>query len=83
MEENIVLAAELRAGLARDAARSEAWQLARMLGIEDVLHRRPGRLSGGQLQRAAIAVALELEYYCSTSLLATWTDPLPNSCGMN
>ncbi|HID41368.1 MAG TPA: ATP-binding cassette domain-containing protein, partial [Pyrodictium sp.] len=38
--------------------RSEAWQLARMLGIEDVLHRRPGQLSGGQLQRAAIAVAL-------------------------
>jgi len=58
VEENIVLAAELRAGLARDAARSEAWQLARMLGIEDVLHRRPGQLSGGQLQRAAIAVAL-------------------------
>lgn len=58
VEENIILAAETRAGLSRSEAREEARRLAAMLGIEDVLDRRPGGLSGGQLQRAAIAVAL-------------------------
>ncbi|HIQ23622.1 MAG TPA: ABC transporter ATP-binding protein [Pyrodictium delaneyi] len=58
IEENIVLAAEMRAGLGREAARAEAWRLAGMLGIDHILSRKPGQLSGGQLQRAAIAVAL-------------------------
>jgi len=54
VEGNLVLAAESR-GLRGGEARAEARRVARLLGIEGLLSRRPGELSGGQLQRASLA----------------------------
>lgn len=56
--ENVALAAELRRGLGRGEARRLAEELLGELGLGGLEGRRPGELSGGQLQRAAIAVAL-------------------------
>lgn len=55
--ENVALPAQLlgrRAGSARDAA----MEMLRALGVEGVVHRRAGAVSGGQAQRAAVARAL-------------------------
>jgi len=57
VQDNIVLAAEA-AGLQGREAVEEAVRVARMLGVEGVLERRPGELSGGQLQRASLAALL-------------------------
>ncbi len=57
VEENLVLAAEAR-GSSRSEARREAREAAARLGIEGLLDRRPGELSGGQLQRASLAAVL-------------------------
>jgi ABC-type sugar transport system ATPase subunit len=56
--ENIVEAAARRGGLDKESARREALRLAKILAITDVLDKKPGNVSGGQLQRAALAVAL-------------------------
>jgi putative ABC transport system ATP-binding protein len=53
--ENVELAIEV-AGGARRSARAAA--LLREVGLGDRLHHRPARLSGGEAQRVAVAVAL-------------------------
>ncbi len=44
--------------VARDDVRRRVDEVSRMLGIEDLLRRRPGQLSGGQRQRVAMGRAL-------------------------
>jgi ABC-type sugar transport system ATPase subunit len=46
---------------ARDDVRRRVDTMSRMLGIEDLLQRRPGQLSGGQRQRVAMGRALVRE----------------------
>jgi ABC-type lipoprotein export system ATPase subunit len=46
------------AGLGAGRRRARAVELLTLLGLGDCLHRRPDQLSGGEQQRAAIAVAL-------------------------
>jgi multiple sugar transport system ATP-binding protein len=46
---------------ARDEVRRRVDGVSRMLGIEDLLRRRPGQLSGGQRQRVAMGRALVRE----------------------
>src|SRR5207245_8002952 len=46
---------------ARDEVRRRVDEVSRMLGIEDLLRRRPGQLSGGQRQRVAMGRALVRE----------------------
>ncbi len=36
-------------------------EISKILGLEDILHKRPGKISGGQRQKAAIARALAQE----------------------
>jgi sn-glycerol 3-phosphate transport system ATP-binding protein len=45
-------------GVARDRIDSEVREAARMLGLEEFLHRKPRQLSGGQRQRVAMGRAL-------------------------
>ena len=59
--ENVALAIETRRQVPRRRALSEAARLLELLRISDVASKRPGELSGGQLQRAAIAVALAIK----------------------
>ena len=54
---NLSLALETRR-VARDEVRARVREIARVLGIEELLHRRPGQLSGGQQQRVALGRAL-------------------------
>jgi ABC-type Fe3+/spermidine/putrescine transport system ATPase subunit len=56
--ENVALAARVRGGLSGREALEEARRLLERLGISEVAERRPGEVSGGQLQRAALAAAL-------------------------
>jgi molybdate transport system ATP-binding protein len=44
--------------LPRDERDGRVRELARRMGLDELLHRRPGELSGGQRQRAALARAL-------------------------
>jgi ABC-type lipoprotein export system ATPase subunit len=55
--ENLMLAGEI-SGVPRDRARQRTLYLLKRLGIEDVCHRRPGKLSLGEQQRAAVARAV-------------------------
>ncbi len=57
VEENVMLPL-LLTGSKRAAARARAGLLLEQLGITDVAVRRPGEVSGGQAQRAAVARAL-------------------------
>ncbi len=57
VRENIVLPGRLL-GMKADALQKRAVELARMLGIEEQLGKKPQHLSGGQRQRVAIARAL-------------------------
>ena len=57
VRENLVLAAEAR-GAPRGEAGKLAEEVARRLGITGLLDRKPGTLSGGQLQRASLATVL-------------------------
>lgn len=57
--ENVALIARHRLG--RAAAHRRAEELLDLLGLADRAHHRPGRLSGGEAQRAGIAVALANE----------------------
>jgi len=45
----------------RDDVRARVDEVSRMLGLEDLLRRRPGQLSGGQRQRVAMGRALVRE----------------------
>lgn len=53
VKENIVFSSQLK-GYQKNSLE----KMAGILGIEDVLDKRPGKLSGGQKQKAAIACAL-------------------------
>lgn len=57
--ENVMLVARQTVG--RKQARERARELLGRLGLEDRADHRPGRLSGGEAQRAGIAVALANE----------------------
>jgi len=56
-QQNVELPMRLAGGGARDR-RGRATELLELLGLGDCLDRRPDQLSGGEQQRAAIAVAL-------------------------
>ena len=47
-----------RRGIARDQAEDRAFDVLRLLGLEELWKRRPGQLSGGQQQRVSIARAV-------------------------
>ncbi len=57
VRENVRLPRALRAGLAEDRRRSSD-ELLKLVGLADRANHRVGQLSGGEQQRAAIAVAL-------------------------
>jgi ABC-type Fe3+/spermidine/putrescine transport system ATPase subunit len=61
VKENIILAITARRRVQRSIAEEEAKRLLEKLGLSSVSHKRPGELSGGQLQRAALAAALATE----------------------
>lgn len=48
-------------GLAKDEIANRVYKVAKMLGIEELLSRKPTQLSGGQQQRVALARALVAE----------------------
>ena len=54
---NLSLALETQ-HVARDEIRARVKEIAKVLGIEELLHRRPAQLSGGQQQRVALGRAL-------------------------
>jgi len=59
--ENVMLPAEINSsgtGSARGQAKEKAIELLMAVGLKDRVHHRPGELSGGESQRAAIARAL-------------------------
>jgi ABC-type polar amino acid transport system ATPase subunit len=58
--ENIMMAPVSVKGLSRDAARTQAMDLLKAVGLEDKANEHPARLSGGQQQRVAIARALAM-----------------------
>ncbi|MBK8048024.1 MAG: ABC transporter ATP-binding protein [Anaerolineales bacterium] len=55
---NVMLPMELANRYTRAERRTRAAQLLTRVGLEDQIHKLPGRVSGGQQQRAAIARAL-------------------------
>ncbi|MGA5300403.1 ABC transporter ATP-binding protein [Nucisporomicrobium flavum] len=55
--ENVELPVRMARG-SRRAARARAGELLELVGLADRADRRPGRLSGGEQQRCAVAVAL-------------------------
>ena len=57
--------------------RARAQELAELVGLADRMHHLPRELSGGQIQRAAIARALI--FYSPTSRQAIWTAPIPTA----
>src|SRR5437762_4267738 len=57
VEGNLSLALETR-GVAREEVRARVREIAGLLGIHDLLARRPAQLSGGQQQRVALGRAL-------------------------
>jgi ABC-type lipoprotein export system ATPase subunit len=59
-QQNVELPMRLSGVRARDR-RGRAAELLELLGLGDCLHRRPDQMSGGEQQRAAIAVALTNE----------------------
>jgi multiple sugar transport system ATP-binding protein len=57
VEQNMGFALKM-AGVSRREARERVQEAARMLGLEDLLSRKPGALSGGQRQRVAMGRAI-------------------------
>ncbi len=60
LSQNIAFGLEARK-IPAEQIRQKVSQMAEMLGIAHLLHRRPGTLSGGEQQRGAIARALVIE----------------------
>jgi lipoprotein-releasing system ATP-binding protein len=60
--ENVMIPA-LVAGWAWDRARGRAMELLDLVGLKDRMHHRPGKLSGGEQQRVAVARSVVLEPY--------------------
>jgi lipoprotein-releasing system ATP-binding protein len=58
--ENVMLPA-LVAGWAWERARASAMDLLELVGLKDRVHHRPGKLSGGEQQRVAVARSVVLE----------------------
>ncbi|HMN98966.1 MAG TPA: amino acid ABC transporter ATP-binding protein [Miltoncostaeaceae bacterium] len=58
--DNVALAPVTVLGRDRKAARADAWELLRQVGMADKAAEHPARLSGGQQQRVAIARALAM-----------------------
>ena len=58
--DNIIYGLRVR-GVDREKAEAKAREIAKMLGIEELLNRYPHELSGGQQQRVALARALVIE----------------------
>lgn len=58
--ENVMLPA-LVAGWALERARTSAMDLLELVGLKDRVHHRPGKLSGGEQQRVAVARSVVLE----------------------
>ena len=56
-EENLLLMCGVH-GFSKEKSRQKAAELAAQLGLEPVLHRRAGKLSGGWQRRLSIAMAL-------------------------
>ena len=57
VEENVALPLRM-VGTSRRSSRKRVVEMLERLGIEDLASRRPGEVSGGQAQRAAVARAL-------------------------
>jgi multiple sugar transport system ATP-binding protein len=51
-------------GMTKSAAAERARETAKMLGIEELLHRKPSKLSGGQRQRVALGRAMVRDPLC-------------------
>jgi multiple sugar transport system ATP-binding protein len=60
VEKNLGIGLKLR-GVARDERRRHVVRVAKVLGLENLLARKPGQLSGGQRQRVAIGRAMVRE----------------------
>jgi lipoprotein-releasing system ATP-binding protein len=58
--ENVMLPALIR-GVAREKARFEAAELLEAVGLRERMEHRPGKLSGGEQQRVAVARAVILQ----------------------
>jgi lipoprotein-releasing system ATP-binding protein len=58
--ENVMFPALIQ-GVDTERARSDAEQLLDLVGLKDRLHHRPGKLSGGEQQRVAVARAVILK----------------------
>lgn len=58
--ENVMFPALIQ-GVDEETARSEAEHLLEVVGLKDRLHHRPGKLSGGEQQRVAVARAVILK----------------------
>lgn len=58
LKENIALILRNRQGLSRQEADQHAMELLGQFHLEDVAHKKPAQVSGGQAQRCAIARAL-------------------------
>jgi lipoprotein-releasing system ATP-binding protein len=58
--ENVMLPALIQ-GIARERARAQAEELLETVGLKERLDHRPGKLSGGEQQRVAVARAVILE----------------------
>lgn len=58
--ENVMFPALIQ-GVEEERARAEAEQLLEMVGLRERLHHRPGKLSGGEQQRVAVARAVILK----------------------
>lgn len=58
---NVMLPLELAGKGKNRERRSRAKDLLEMVGLKDQMHKQPGRVSGGQQQRAAIARALAMD----------------------
>ena len=61
VEQNIGFSLRLRRAGTRDEVRARVERVAELLGISDLLERRPQALSGGQQQRVALARAIVRE----------------------
>ena len=61
VKENICFPLESRKELKKKDREEKAYELARLVRVEELMNRKPGQLSGGQQQRVAIARALAKE----------------------